>query len=143
MKQLQVYQPHALGRRRRVNDPAQFLVVRDVQLAQAFPIALGDGEAPIGIEVGLDDDLPPVATLFAESQGRIVVSCATEHTAEVLRIAEEHGVPAAKIGSVAAAGGPFRILMSEGKVEADLAQMADAYFGALPNIMDAPSTLGS
>jgi hypothetical protein len=30
--------------------------------------------------------------------------------------------------------------MSEGRVEADLTAMADAYFGALPDIMDAPST---
>ncbi len=102
--------------------------------------ALGDGETAIGIEVQLDDDLAPVATLFAESQGRIVVSCAREQTGEVLRIAEEHGVPAAKIGSVGAAGGPFRIVMREGRVDADLSKMADAYFGALPSIMDAPST---
>ena len=102
--------------------------------------ALGDGEASIGIDVALDDDLPPVATLFAESQGRIVVSCAPDQTAEVLRIAEKHGVPAARIGSVAAPGSPFRITMSEGRVEADLTAMADAYFGALPDIMDAPST---
>ncbi len=105
--------------------------------------ALADGETAIGIEVQLDDDLAPVATLFAESQGRIVVSCAPEQTGEVLRIAEEHGVPAAKIGSVTAAGSPFRIVMREGRVDADLAEMADAYFGALPNIMDAPSTSGS
>ena len=105
--------------------------------------ALGDGEAPIGISVRLDDDLPPVATLFAESQGRIVISCATDQTARVLAIAEEHGVPAAKIGSVTSAGSPFRIVMREGKVDADLAEMADAYFGALPRIMDAPSTAGA
>ncbi|MCH7530969.1 MAG: phosphoribosylformylglycinamidine synthase subunit PurL [Gemmatimonadetes bacterium] len=105
--------------------------------------ALGDGEAPIGIDVQLHDDLAPVATLFAESQGRVVVSCAAEQTAEVLRIAQEHGVPATKIGSVTAVGSPFRIVMSEGRVEADLAEMADAYFGALPDIMDTPSTSGA
>ena len=105
--------------------------------------ALGGGEAPIGIDVQLHDDLAPVATLFAESQGRVVVSCAAEQTAEVLRIAQEHGVPATKIGSVTAVGSPFRIVMSEGRVEADLAEMADAYFGALPDIMDTPSTSGA
>ncbi len=105
--------------------------------------ALGDGEAPIGIDVQLHDGLAPVATLFAESQGRVVVSCAAEQTAEVLRIAQEHGVPATKIGSVTAVGSPFRIVMSEGRVEADLAEMADAYFGALPDIMDTPSTSGA
>ena len=105
--------------------------------------ALGDGETAIGIEVQLDDDLAPVATLFAESQGRIVVSCAREQTGDVLRIAEEHGVRAAKIGAVTAAVSPFRIVMCEGRVDADLAEMADAYFGALPSIMDAPSTSGA
>jgi phosphoribosylformylglycinamidine synthase II len=102
--------------------------------------AIGDGEAAIGIDVTLDDDLPPVAALFAESQGRIVVSCAPDQTAEVVRIAKKHDVPAARIGSVAAPDSPFRITMSEGRVEADLTAMADAYFGALPDIMDAPST---
>jgi len=102
--------------------------------------AIGDGEAAIGIDVTLDDDLPPVATLFAESQGRIVVSCAPDQTAEVVRIAKQHDVPAARIGSVAAPDSPFRITMSEGRVEADLTAMADAYFGALPDIMGAPST---
>jgi len=105
--------------------------------------ALGDGEAPIGISVELDDDLPPVAALFAESQGRIVISCAVDQTVHVLRIAKEHGVPATKIGSVTTGGSPFRIVMPEGKMEADLVEMADAYFGALPRIMDAPSTAGA
>ena len=105
--------------------------------------ALGDGETAIGIEVQLDANLAPVATLFAESQGRIVVSCAREQTGDVLRIAEEHGVRAAKIGTVTAAVSPFRIVMCEGRVDADLAEMADAYFGALPSIMDAPSTSGA
>jgi len=104
--------------------------------------AIGDGEAAIGIDVRLDDDLDPVAALFAESQGRIIISCTPDQTADVLRIAEEHDVPAARIGSVTAEGGPFRIVMSEGRVDADLAKMAEAYFGALPDIMDAPASSG-
>jgi phosphoribosylformylglycinamidine synthase len=105
--------------------------------------SLGDGETPLGIDIRLDDDMPPVPNLFSESQGRIVVSCSPEETPEVLRIAEEHGVPAAKIGSVRNAESSFRIAMSEGRIEAALDTMADAYFGALARIMDAPSTSGA
>ncbi|HEX9981635.1 MAG TPA: phosphoribosylformylglycinamidine synthase subunit PurL [Thermoanaerobaculia bacterium] len=50
---------------------------------------------------GHADDLDATALLFSESQGRVVVSCAPEQTAEVLRMAEARGIPALRIGHTA------------------------------------------
>ncbi len=101
--------------------------------------ALGDGEAPHGIRVKLDDELRPVGVLFGEAQGRIVVSCDPSHTAEVLRIAALYEVPAARVGTVTRAEEGFRVALRDGWVEASIAEMSDAYFGALPGIMSAPA----
>jgi phosphoribosylformylglycinamidine synthase II len=47
---------------------------------------------------GHANDLDAVALLFSESQGRALVSSKPEHTDEVLRLANKHGVPALRIG---------------------------------------------
>jgi phosphoribosylformylglycinamidine synthase len=104
--------------------------------------ALGDGERPRGLDVTLGDDLPPVATLFGEAQGRIVVSCAPDDVDALLRVAEDHGVPARRIGTVGEAGGDFSIRLQDGAVSQPIEAVAEAYFGAIPGIMDAPATSG-
>ena len=101
--------------------------------------ALRGGEAPLGCQVDLDDDVRPAAALFGEAQGRIIVSCAPESTAEVLNVAGRHGVPARRIGVVTEGGGGLSIRVRDGSISAGLDEMADAYFGALPGIMDTPS----
>jgi len=105
--------------------------------------ALGPGEAARGLDVTLDDDLPPVAALFGEANGRIVVSCAPGSVEAVLRLAERHGVPARRIGTVGEPGGAIRIQVENATVEADARRVADAFFGAIPAIMDAPATSGA
>ncbi len=102
--------------------------------------ALGEGERPLGVEVELDDDLPPVALLFAESQGRVVVSCPLEHLDDVLARAQRYGVPARRIGTVGEPEGTFRVTMRDGSVSCPVAQIAEVFFGALPRIMDVPAT---
>ena len=101
--------------------------------------ALGNGEAPFGADVTIKDDLAPVAALFAESQGRVVISCDPSRTGEVLRIAERHDVPALKIGNVGPQGGAFRITLHEGSVECGVDEAASVYFGAIPAIMNGPT----
>jgi len=98
--------------------------------------ALGDGEAPLGVTVALDDDVRPVACLFGEAQGRILVSCAPDKTAEVLRIAEGHEVPARRIGTVGGPTDDFSITVRGGSVSTPLGPMASAYFDAISKIMD-------
>jgi phosphoribosylformylglycinamidine synthase subunit PurL len=105
--------------------------------------ALGEGEEPRGASVSLSDDLPPVALLFAESQGRILVSCAPAETERVLAIAGEHGVAAKTIGTVGAVGGSFQISLPQGSINCPSTAMAEVFFGAIPAIMDAPATSGA
>jgi len=105
--------------------------------------ALGDGVSPFGIEVEVDDDLPPVAVLFAETQGRIVLSCDPTHVESVLRIAERYDVPARAIGTVGDPGGDLTIQMTRSRLSVPTARAVEAYFGAIPSIMDAPATTGA
>jgi phosphoribosylformylglycinamidine synthase len=101
--------------------------------------ALGDGETPVGVRVALDEALRPVGVLFGEAQGRIVVSCDPKHTPEVLRVAARYEVPARRIGMVTRAEEGFSVRVHDGSLSASLAALSDAYFGALPRIMDAPA----
>jgi phosphoribosylformylglycinamidine synthase len=105
--------------------------------------ALGSEGDPLGIDVELDDDLRPVATLFGEAQGRVVVSCAPTALSAVLSIAAEHGVPARHIGTVGSPHGPLRVRAKRGFVDVSSERAAEAYFGSLQRIMDAPAGAGS
>ncbi len=101
--------------------------------------ALGNGDSPLGVDVQMDEDLRPVIALFGESQGRIVVSCSPENTEAVLALAGRYDVAAERIGSVSEVGSGFSIKVRDGAVSATVSDVADAYFRAIPGIMDAPS----
>lgn len=99
--------------------------------------AVHDSERPLGVDVALDDELPWPALFFGEAQGRIVVSCAPERVEEVLAVARRHGVPAKRIGAVGPVGGRFVVTTEAGpKIDLAIADVADAYYGAIPRIMD-------
>jgi phosphoribosylformylglycinamidine synthase len=103
--------------------------------------ALGDGEAPLGVRAEIADDLRPVVALFGEAHGRVVVSCDPSKTDELLRTARRYDVPARRVGKVVVAEEGFRLAVRDGTVEASVADMADAFFRAIPRRMDAkPST---
>lgn len=104
--------------------------------------ALGEGEDPFGVDVELEDDLRPVVALFGESQGRIVVSCDPSQTAEVLSVAERYGVPARRVGSVTDGTSGFSVKVRGGSISTPLDAAAEAYFGAIPRIMDAAASAG-
>jgi phosphoribosylformylglycinamidine synthase len=91
----------------------------------------------------VDEPLRPVVALFGEAQGRIVISCDPASTAEVLRLAGLQDVPARTIGRVTDAAHGFRLQVRDGVVQATLDELMDAYFGALPRIMDASPASGA
>ena len=96
-----------------------------------------DAERPFGVDVALQDDLAVVPLLFGEAQGRIVVSCDASKVEEVLAVAERHGVPAARIGTVGEAGGRFEVRTAGGSgIDAAVGELAEAYYQAIPRIMD-------
>ncbi|MEM7415962.1 MAG: phosphoribosylformylglycinamidine synthase subunit PurL [Gemmatimonadota bacterium] len=103
--------------------------------------ALGEGTAPLGVHAEIDEDLRPVVSLFGESNGRVVVSCAPENVDRVLEMAARHDVPAQRIGTVKNAEDGLRLEVRDGVVQASMSELAEAYFGAIPDIMDAATAV--
>ena len=92
----------------------------------------------LGAEVGLEAALKDVPLLFSESQGRILLSCTSEHEDAVLQVCEAHGVPAKRIGAVEDAAAGLRITTPSSSVRFGLEELGAAYFGALPEAMGEP-----
>ncbi|HTO71975.1 MAG TPA: phosphoribosylformylglycinamidine synthase subunit PurL [Myxococcota bacterium] len=97
--------------------------------------AVALAECAIRSGIGLDAALPaagprPDVALFAESCARAVASCAPERTAELLGLAGEHGVPAARIGRTG--GERIRI---QPRVDVALAEAHDLWSRTLPEAL--------
>jgi phosphoribosylformylglycinamidine synthase II len=92
----------------------------------------------IGADVHLADELPPVASLFAETQSRAVVTVAEADVEAFIEIALEHEVPYAVIGTVG--GGCLTI---EGLAEACLGDLREAYEPTLERLVHGTEELQS
>jgi phosphoribosylformylglycinamidine synthase subunit PurL len=103
---------------------------------RARGVAIADGERPFGVDVGARRRAAARALLFGEAQGRVVLSCAPEALDGLLKAAAEHGVPAARIGTVGAPDGAFRIRTERAVLEASIADLAHVYGAAIPRRMD-------
>jgi phosphoribosylformylglycinamidine synthase subunit PurL len=90
---------------------------------------------PMGAEVDLGawEALPLRALLFGEAQGRVLVSSAVP--AQVIDIAQRHGVPARRIGTVRTAEHGLSLTIGALVVHAPISRLATAYHDAIPNIM--------
>jgi phosphoribosylformylglycinamidine synthase II len=76
----------------------------------------------IGAEVALDDDLQPAASLFSETQSRVVLSCSEANADALVSHLIAAGVPYSVIGTV---GGER--LAIEDKLDVSLDHMRDAF----------------
>jgi phosphoribosylformylglycinamidine synthase subunit PurL len=97
--------------------------------------AVALAECAIRSGVGLDCVLPavgprPEVTLFAESAGRVVLSCAPSDREALLALARSHGVPALRIGRT----GGARIGIGPG-VDVSLAEAHDLWARTLPEAL--------
>jgi phosphoribosylformylglycinamidine synthase subunit PurL len=92
-------------------------------------------EAPFGVSVRLDDDLPPVALFFGETQGRVLVTVAPDQVDRALDMGRDHGVTIRVIGDVGPAGGAFSVRSPRGQVNLDIHRVAERYYGTLPSLM--------
>ncbi len=86
----------------------------------------------LGAYVALDDDLPPAASLFAESQARFIVSLDEAHLGEFIDRLGEAQAPYSVIGEVVDAQEGITI---EGKVSVSLAEAAGAFKKGLENAL--------
>ena len=88
-----------------------------------------------GADVDLSpwSSLPLRALLFGEAQARVVVSTPDLHA--VLATAARHGVPATVIGTVRCGTHRLDITIGRQRLSAHVANLADAYHEAIPNIM--------
>ncbi|HKJ92202.1 MAG TPA: AIR synthase related protein, partial [Longimicrobiales bacterium] len=103
--------------------------------------AIADPRRPLGFDGGLSDDLAPAALFFGEAQGRVVVTCAPDRLADVLAVAERHGVPAREMGVVGAVEGAFRLRLNDDAgaattIDVPARRLAEAYYDAIPAVME-------
>jgi phosphoribosylformylglycinamidine synthase len=80
----------------------------------------------VGADIHLEDELPPTASLFGETQSRIVVTVAEDDAEKLVALLLRHGVPYAVLGTV---GGER--LTIEDKVDLSLDDLRDAFEPAL------------
>ncbi len=84
----------------------------------------------IGADVHLDDELHPAASLFGETQSRIVVTVAEDAAEPFVALLGERQVPYAVLGTV----GGERLVIGE-KLDVSLDEMRDAFEPALASLV--------
>jgi phosphoribosylformylglycinamidine synthase len=99
--------------------------------------ACADREGAWGVEVEVNEDHSPVALLFGESQGRVIVSCEKARVADVLGVARSHEVPARVVGTVRSRGGTFSVVTPLGFIRTGSGEVARRFQETIPNLMEA------
>jgi len=91
---------------------------------------------------GMDIDLTAYALrltavdlLFSESHGRAIITCPPERTTAVAALAQELGVPAQPVGTVAARGGAVRLRLRDATVEHPVERLRQVYFSSVSRRM--------
>ncbi|MCL2333149.1 MAG: AIR synthase related protein, partial [Actinomycetia bacterium] len=86
----------------------------------------------LGAEVAFDDDLSPVASLFSETQSRVLISAAPERVDEVIDYLVAAELPFSVLGEVRPAADGIRIL---DKAELSFEDARAAWEDSLPRLM--------
>jgi len=79
--------------------------------------------------------LAAVDLLFSESHGRAVITCPPTRTTAVAALAQELGVPAQRLGTVAERGGAVRLRLRDATVEHPVARLRQVYFSSVSRRM--------
>ncbi|MEX2583329.1 MAG: phosphoribosylformylglycinamidine synthase subunit PurL [Gemmatimonadota bacterium] len=98
--------------------------------------AIARADSPVGVEVELEDDLPPAPLLYGEGQSRVIVSCSEADADRVLAHFAASGVEARRIGRVGEVKGRFRIVTREAVIDVPVEAIARTYYDAIPRRMD-------
>ncbi len=109
-------------------------LVRSAHDCSEGGVAVALAEAAIagglGATLALDDDLAPASSLFSETQGRIVVTCAEADAEALTDLFVTRGVPFSVIGEV---GGDRLVI--EDKIDLALEQLAAAWGPTLERLV--------
>ena len=99
-------------------------------------LAVALAEAAIGGRLGADlrVDSEPV-NLFSESQARAIIAVAAGDAEQVLKEAEEFGVPAVDLGVVG--GDRLKVQCDGGALDAEVEALHRAWSTALPKALEA------
>jgi phosphoribosylformylglycinamidine synthase subunit PurL len=95
-------------------------------------------EAGFGLDLDCSGCAEPLAAhelLFAESHGRVVLTCAPQAAAAISALAAEHGVPASAIGAVGERGGVVRIRLRDAVIDQPVGALREVYFAGIPRRM--------
>ena len=95
-------------------------------------------ETGIGLDIDLTahaSGLAAVELLFSESQGRAVATCAPERATAVAALAQELGVPAQRVGTVAQTGGAMRLRLRDATIEHPVERLRQVYFSSVSRRM--------
>ena len=101
-------------------------------------VALAEGcmserENPHGATVQIEGNLRSDCLLFGESQSRVIVSCAPGDAGAIIKLFTKHKVRAREIGKV----GGERLKIND-LVDVPVAELSDAFYHALPRLMQEP-----
>jgi len=99
-------------------------------------VALAEGsisnqEHQLGADIILRDSIRTDCLLFGETQSRVVISCAPNKAEAVTAFFNEKSVPCASIGTV----GSDHLRIND-FVDIELNRLSDAFFNALPRLME-------
>jgi phosphoribosylformylglycinamidine (FGAM) synthase-like enzyme len=95
-------------------------------------------ESGLGLDIDLATYGAPLSALdllFSESQARAVITCARDHAAAVVALADALGVPAFRAGTVKERGEAVRIRLRDAIVEYPVGHLREVYFAAIPRRM--------
>lgn len=93
----------------------------------------------LGLKVNVTSSLPALTTLFSETQSRVVISIKPEDKQEMIRLANEFGVPVMELGIVT--NTPVVCMEHNGQlmIEESLSAITELYEEAIPCKMKASS----
>ncbi len=93
--------------------------------------AISNRENMIGTKIKLTDNLRSDALLFGESQSRVILSCESEATADLINHFKKLNVPVAEIGIT----GGNRLVIND-LINIELEKLAESYYNALGQLME-------
>jgi phosphoribosylformylglycinamidine synthase II len=102
--------------------------------------AIGGPYSARGLGASLDlsryaGSLDDAALLFGEDGARVVVSCPPSAAADFLALGQEHGVPAAQVGTVGEPGGRVELRTASGLFSWVVDELRRMYYDAIPRRM--------